>query len=62
MCVLCWGNGVTVGGGVGGGVLSSKCWLPMGVHCWAKCKPPMGVHCWGRVVTLVGVGVPIHFI
>ena len=39
MCVLCWGNDVTVGGGV----LSSEC------------SPPMCVLCWGNDMTVGGV-------
>ena len=59
MCVLCWGNDVTVCGGV----LSSECSPPMCVLCWgndvtvggvlsSECSPPMCVLCWGNDVTV----------
>ena len=43
MCVLCWGNDVTVGG-----VLSSECSPPMCVLCWGN-----GVTVWGGAVLRV---------
>ena len=57
MCVLCWGNGVTVGGWGGCCPQSvGRLCVCFGVLCWGKCKPPMCVHCWGKVVTVGGLG------